>query len=115
VLEAGFGEAAVACPAAADDGDCLADGGLGTGPAFVVVVPVLGGLVGAGAGDDVVELVGQEGELAAGASGGGAELACRAGAAGGEGELDGDDVGAAQAGGGPGGAGGALGAGNGAR
>src|SRR4029077_16247443 len=81
VSEVGLAEAAVAGPAASGDGDGLADRGLDTGPALVVVLPVLVLLPGPDSGLQLVDLAGQDGQLPAVLCGFGAELAGRAGPA----------------------------------
>jgi hypothetical protein len=114
VFEAGFAEAAVACPAAPGDGDGLAHGTLDAGPALVVFLPVFALLPGPDGSLQFVLVAGQDGQLPAVAAGGGAQLADRAGTAGGDAEPDDDDATAFLPGGGPAGAGLGLGAGDGA-
>src|SRR6266511_6359730 len=94
VFKVGLGQAAVAGATQAGDGDGLADGALDTGPQGVVGPPVLGGLLGAGLTEGVVEVAWVQGELASAALGGGALAADRARTAGDAGEFDHDLVGA---------------------
>ncbi len=114
MFEVGFAEAAVAGPAASGDGDGLAYGTLDPGPALVVFLPVFALLPGPDGSLQFVQVTGQDRQLPAVAAGGGAQLAGRAGTAGGDAEPDDDPVVAFLPDGGPAGAGLALGAGDGA-
>ena len=84
MLELGLGQSEVAGPADPGDVGGLAHGPLDAGAGGVAGFPLCRGLLGAGAGDRVVQFAGADGDLAAPAAG--AQLACRAGGARGRGQ-----------------------------
>src|SRR6266542_2561403 len=100
--------AAVAGVSHVGDGDGLVDGAFDPGAQRVLCLEGVGGLLGAGVVEGLLDLAGPQGELTSATAGGGALVADRAGLADLGGELHHDRLGAALGAGAPGGAGVAL-------
>src|SRR6266511_4087242 len=108
VFQVNLLQAAIAGVSHVGDGDGLADGAFDPGAQHVLCLEGVGGLLGAGVVEGLLDLAGPQGELAAAAAGGGALVTDRAGLADLSGELHHDRLGAALGAGAPRGAGLAL-------